>query len=137
MIPHENPLTINTGTLPIARFSKWGKIINISTVALKDAGAKNLHYTTAKAALEELTAGLSKEGAKHNILVNSIRCGLIDTPMHTTVSGYQEELFQKRVELVPLGHTGEPLDIARMALYLASEGGRFITGECFSVAGGD
>lgn len=116
---------------------RWGRIINISTVSIKYAGANSLHYTASKAALEAVTLGISRDGAKHNVLVNSIRCGVIDTPMRTKIAGYNEELFRQRVSLVPVGHAGMPIDIARMALFLTSECGDFITGECFTVAGGD
>ncbi len=115
-----------------------GRIINISTASVKyGASAMGLHYTASKAALDSLTLGFSKEGARHNILVNSIRCGVIDTAMRTKIGGYNEELFQKRINLIPLKRVGKPIDISRMALYLSSECGDFITGEIFTVAGGD
>lgn len=115
-----------------------GRIINISSVNVKYGGsARSFHYCAAKAALESLTIGFAREGAQHNILVNAIRCGYIDTPMRTTITGYSEADFQKRINLIPLKRMGEPLDIARMALFLASEAGNFITKEIFTVAGGD
>lgn len=115
-----------------------GRIINISSVNVKYGGsAMSLHYTSAKAALENLQKAFAKEGAKYNILVNSIRCGLIDTPMRTKIPGYNEENFLKRIQLVPLKRAGQPIDIARMAFFLAAESGNFITGETFTVAGGD
>ena len=115
-----------------------GRIINISSVNVKYGGsAKSLHYVAAKAALDSLTLGFAKEGAKHNILVNSIRCGFIDTPMRAKVGGYSEENTQERIRMIPLRRMGQPIDIARMALFLASEGGNFVTGEVFTVAGGD
>ena len=115
-----------------------GRIINISSVNVKYGGsAKSMHYVASKAALEALTIGFAREGAQYNILVNAIRCGVIDTPMRTKVSGYSEEDFKKRVDVIPLKRMGEPLDVARMALFLASECGNFITSEIFTVAGGD
>ena len=114
-----------------------GRIINITTVAVKYVGPKSMHYTSSKAALDTLTIGFAREGAKHNILVNSIRCGVIDTPMHTKIDGYKEDDFQKRARLIPLQRLGTPADIARMASFLMSECGDFITGEFFAVAGGD
>ena len=118
--------------------SDGGRIINISSVNVKYGGSsKSLHYIASKAALESLHRGLVREGAKYNILINAIRCGLIDTPMRTRISGYSKKNFQKRMRLVPLQRAGSPLDIARMALFLASESGNFITGEIFTVAGGD
>lgn len=114
-----------------------GRIINISSVAPKYGGPRSLHYCASKAALDALTIGLAREGAQYNILVNSIRCGLIDTGMNLRVDGYSEEQFKKRTEMVPLKRAGSPEDIGRMALFLAGESGNFITGEIFTVAGGD
>ena len=84
-----------------------------------------------------MTIGFAREGAKFNILVNSIRCGVIDTKMRTRIAGYNEANFKKRIDLIPLKRPGQPIDIARMVLFLASECGDFITGEIFNVAGGD
>lgn len=132
------PFYLIGGAFPYMKDQGAGRIINISSVNVKYGGsAKSLHYVAAKAALDSLTLGFAREGAKHNILVNSIRCGFIDTPMRTKVDGYSEENLQERLRLIPLGRMGDPMDIARMALFLASEGGNFITGEIFTVAGGD
>lgn len=114
-----------------------GRIVNISTNSIKYGGAHNMHYYASKAALEALTGGFSREGVKYNILVNSLRCGLIDTPMRTKIAGYTEEDFRRRAALVPLGRAGQPADIAGLILFLASAGGDFITGEIFTIAGGE
>ena len=115
-----------------------GRVVNMGSVNVKYGGSgKSLHYVASKAALESLAKGFAKEGAPHNILVNTIRCGLIDTPMRKNVAGYNEEHFKQRVNLVPLKRAGDPLDIARTVLFLAAETGDFITGEIFTVAGGD
>ncbi len=115
-----------------------GRIVNLSSVNVKYGGsAKSMHYVAAKAALESLTLGFAKEGAEYNILVNAIRCGVIDTPMRTRIKGYTEEDFKKRIDLIPLKRMGKPLDIAQTVLFLAAETGNFITGEVFTVAGGD
>ena len=116
---------------------KWGRIINISTIATEHAGANNMHYYSSKTAADAFTKGFAKEGVANNILVNTIRCGVIDTPMRTKISGYDEERFLKRVAMIPLKRAGKPLDIARLVLFLASECGDFMTGETFTVAGGE
>lgn len=116
----------------------YGRIINISTSNVNYGGsAKSLHYVSSKAALDSLTLGFAKEGAKFNILVNSIKCGVIDTSMRKKIEGYSEENFKKRIELIPLKRAGSPEDIARMALFLASKSGNFITGKTFEVSGGE
>jgi len=115
-----------------------GRIINISSANVKYGGsARRFYYCASKTAPDNLTVGFARGGAKYNILVNSIRCGVIDTPMRTKIKGYNEENFKKRINLIPLKRAGKPIDIARMALFLASETGNFITGEIFTVAGGD
>lgn len=132
------PFYLSSKAFEYMKQSGGGKIINISSVTVKYGGSPSgFHYSAAKAALENLTVGFSRDGAKHNILVNTIRCGVIDTAMRTKINGYTEERFQKRIELIPIKRLGKPIDIARMALFLASERGNFITGEIFTVAGGD
>jgi 3-oxoacyl-[acyl-carrier protein] reductase len=112
-----------------------GRIINISSVGAKYGGStRSIHYAGAKGALEAITRGLSQAGAPHNILVNAIRGGFIDTAFHHKAP---KEDLKKRIELIPLGRAGTPEDVARMALFLASQGGDYITGQVFSVTGGD
>lgn len=131
------PFCLSRDAFKFMKESSGGRIINITSVAVKYVGASSLHYAASKAALDVLTTGFAKEGAKYNILVNSIRCGVIRTPMHTKLDGYKEDSFQRRVGLIPVGHPGDPVDIARMALFLAADSGKFITGQHFSVSGGD
>ncbi len=131
------PFFLSRNAFEYMKENRWGRIINITSVAVKYGGANSLHYTASKGASDVLTVGFSREGCKYDILVNSIRCGVIDTSMHTRIDGYNEEQFQKRIDLIPLKRVGKPIDIARMALFLASDCGNFITGEIFSVAGGD
>ena len=112
-----------------------GKIINISSVSAKYGGSpRTIHYGAAKAALDAITVGLARSGAPHRILVNSIRAGFIDTSFHRKIGRTQ---LQKRIHLIPLQRAGVPLDVARTALFLASEAGDFITGEVLTVSGGD
>lgn len=112
-----------------------GKIINISSISAKYGGSENsMHYGAAKAALDAITKGLSRAGTEHNILVNSIRAGFVDTPFHKKIG---RKNIEERIKLTPLKKAGEPIDIARMILFLASEAGDYITGEVFTVAGGD
>lgn len=114
-----------------------GRIINISSISAKYGGSINtMHYGASKAALESLTKGFARAGAPYNILVNCIRGGVIDTSLHSKIDR-NSSAMEKRISLIPLKRMGKPEDIARLALFLASEGGDFITGEIFTVAGGD
>lgn len=131
------PFLVSRAAFLCMKRNHWGRIINISSGAVKFVGAKSLHYAAAKSALETLTIGMAREGAGCNVLVNALRCGVIDTAMRSNVPGYDEAAFKARVELVPLGRAGTPDDIAAMALFLASECGNFITGEIIALDGGE
>ncbi len=112
-----------------------GRIVNISSISVKYGGSpQTLHYAAAKAALEAVTIGLARAGAPHKILVNAVRGGFIDTALHQKLGAKN---IKKRIGLIPLKRAGKPEDISRMALFLASEAGDFITGETFTVGGGD
>ena len=113
-----------------------GKIINISSIAAKYGGSsKSLHYGAAKAGLEAITVGLARAGASHNILVNAVQAGFIDTPLQQRL--INEKNLKERINLIPLKRPGKPEDVAGAVVYLASKAGDFITGEIMTVSGGD
>ncbi len=114
--------------------NNFGRIVNISSIASKYGGSSHsMHYGCAKRALEGITKTLAREGAEHNVLVNTIRPGVIDTEAH--------EKFKKdmeaRISLIPLRRKGSPKDIAKMAYYLGSEENDFITNEVVTISGGE
>lgn len=112
-----------------------GKIINISSIASKYGGSDSTtHYGAAKAGLDALTRTFSKAGAHHNILVNSVQPGVIDTMFHKKIG---RPSLDERVKKIPLQRAGTPLDVARVCLFLASECGDYITGQIYGVTGGD
>ena len=113
---------------------RWGRILNISSFTVKYGMGRNsgIHYAGSKATLETLTTGLSRLGTEHNILVNTIRPGIINTPIQQ-----QRADLDKRIQMVPLKRLGEPEEIADMALFLCSEKGSFITGQTITIGGGE
>ncbi len=112
-----------------------GKIINISSIAARYGGSsRTMHYGAAKAALESLTVGLARAGAPYRILVNAVQAGFIRTPFHRAIKGKD---LARRIRMIPLQRAGEPDDVARVALFLASSAGDFITGQIVTVSGGD
>ena len=128
------PLFLSQEVFPIMRKQGKGKIINISSVSVKYGGSeKTIHYAMAKSALETMTVGLARTGAP-DVLVNSIRAGFIDTQLHKGLGGKN---IEERINLIPLKRAGQPIDIARMVAFLVSEAGDWITGQVFTVSGGD
>lgn len=112
-----------------------GRIVNISSIGVKFGGSPtSLHYSAAKAALESLTVGLSKAGAPHGILVNTIRPGVTATPSWASTP---DDALDQRIALIPLKRAGTPEEIASMIVYLLSPSATFITGQMFAVSGGE
>jgi 3-oxoacyl-[acyl-carrier protein] reductase len=116
---------------------KGGNVINISSGASKMPMAGVSMYSATKAALDAITVSLSKELGSRNVRINSILPGATETEGAnsagvTTGSDY-EKMF---VTNTPLGRRGKPEDIAKSAVFLASDDAAWITGEQISVSGG-
>lgn len=110
-----------------------GKIINISSMWGLVGSANEVHYSTSKAALIGMTKALAKELGPSNIQVNAIAPGVIETDMLNDVDDDTIEMLR---EETPLMRIGQPIDIARCALFLAGDGGDFMTGQVISSNGG-
>jgi 3-oxoacyl-[acyl-carrier protein] reductase len=110
-----------------------GRIINISSVVGKSGGIAGLTYATSKAGMIGLTKSLATHLAPHNILVNAIAPALIDTEM---LRWRTEEQWKETIASIPLKRLGDPMDMAEAAIFLASNGGNFITGATIDVNGG-
>jgi len=116
---------------------KGGSIINISSVAGKLPMAGVLLYSATKAAINAITISLSKELGAKNIRVNSILPGATETEGATnagiTSGSEAEKMF---ITNTPLGRRGQPEDVSKAAVFLASDDAAWITGENISVSGG-
>lgn len=114
---------------------RWGKIINISSqagvVALDDHAA----YSASKAGLNALTRALTTEWSQYNIQVNAICPTVIMTPMGKQVWG-EEAKGAPMLAKIPLGRFGETVEVADLALFLASSASGLITGETILIDGG-
>ena len=113
---------------------RGGRIINISSNVVKFGMGRNssIQYAATKSALEVLTVGLSRLGAKKNILVNAVRPGCILTRLQEN-----REDFEDRVRLIPVGRMGEKEEVSSLVEYLISEKSSFITGQVIGVSGGE
>ena len=116
---------------------KGGNIINISSGASKSPMAGVSLYSATKAALDAITISLSKELGARKVRINSILPGATETEGATsagvTTGSEYERMF---VANTPLGRRGQPEDIAKAAVFLASDDAAWITGEQISVSGG-
>ncbi|UOQ70386.1 SDR family NAD(P)-dependent oxidoreductase [Hymenobacter cellulosilyticus] len=113
-----------------------GNIINISSEAGRNPLPTGSLYSATKAALDALTTALSKEFSGRNIRINSILPGIVDTEGARSGGFIGSEAETRLVSTTALGRTGQPEDIARVAVFLASEDAAWITGEKISVSGG-
>lgn len=110
-----------------------GAIVNLSSISGKVGNFGQVNYSGAKAAIVAMTKTAARELARYGIRVNCIQPGWIDTAMTRAVP---EEIRQKALENIPLGRVGQPEEVARVAVFLASDYASYITGTCIEVTGG-
>ena len=115
---------------------KGGNIINISSAVSKTPVATGAVYSATKAALDAITVSLSKELGVKNIRINSLLPGVVETEGSQSAGFIGSDAEVKLVANTPLGRTGQPADISKVALFLASDESAWITGEKISVTGG-
>jgi len=120
--------------LPTMMKQKYGKIVNISSIAGTALGFPgSTHYSAAKAGIIGFSEALAMEVVQHGITVNSIAPGMINTDMLRQALGESTEDFAKQV---PMGRLGKPKDIADVVLFLVSDEASYITGQVITVDGG-
>ncbi|MGD2249334.1 MAG: glucose 1-dehydrogenase [Candidatus Methanofastidiosia archaeon] len=112
-----------------------GRIINISSVHQDIPRANIAHYAASKGGIKMLTKVMALELAPCNITVNAIAPGAIATPMNEGV--LNDPVLKQKVETrIPLNRFGTPEEVARVAVFLASEDARYVTGSTYYVDGG-
>ena len=115
-----------------------GRIINIASINSFVVG-RNIggrHYETAKAALMQLTRAAAVDWAPHKITVNAICPGPFMTDANLRWKREHPEVIESVMQLIPVGAFGEPEDLGPLAVYLASEASRFMTGAALVIDGG-
>lgn len=118
--------------------NKWGRIINIASIASGGVGvgiAGGCHYTAAKGGIIGMTETMAVEWASLGINVNVIGPGAIDTPM-VSVAQIPEEAMKKMMAGIPIGRIGKSEEVSAMVVFLASEEASYVTGATFYVDGG-
>jgi acetoacetyl-CoA reductase len=116
------------------RERKFGRIVNISSVNGQKGQAGQANYSAAKAGDIGFTRALAQEGARAGITVNVIAPGYIGTEMVRAID--EKVLAERIIPQIPVGRLGEPEEIARCVVFLASDDAGFITGSTISANGG-
>ena len=114
-----------------------GAIVNLSSNAGKIGVGYQASYSAAKAGVMGLTKSLAREMARHNINVNCVCPGLVDTELTTEAIGGVPEIREKLVKAIPFRRMAQPEEVAAAVCFLASDDAGFITGQTLSVDGGN
>ena len=115
------------------RDRKYGRVVNISSINGQKGQAGQVNYSAAKAGDLGFTKALAQEGARAGITVNAICPGYIATEM---VKAIDEKVLNERIiPQIPVGRLGEPEEIARIVVFLASDDAGFVTGSTISANG--
>lgn len=113
--------------------SRWGRIVNLSSVVGFIGNVGQVNYSSTKSALIGFTKSLAKELASRNITVNAVAPGFIETDM---TAGLSEDIKQSYLKNIPLGRFGKPEDVAGLVVFLCSDYASYITGQALHVNGG-
>ena len=113
--------------------TRWGRIINITSVVGRTGQAGQVNYAASKAGLIGMTKSLAREVASRGITVNAVAPGYIETPMTAVLDAKQREAMMGQI---PLGRPGTDLEIAQSVAFLASDAAAYITGHVLDVNGG-
>ena len=124
---------LTRAVLPAMRERRWGRIVNVSSVAAYMGGnGREPAYSVAKAGLNELTRAVALEGGPHGIRCNAVAPGLVNSKWVEK----QRERYDTFLDATPLRRHAEPSDVANTIVFLCSDDSAHITGEIVTVSGG-
>jgi 3-oxoacyl-[acyl-carrier protein] reductase len=113
--------------------SRWGRIINISSVVGEMGNAGQVPYVASKAGLIGMTKAMAKELASRNITVNAVAPGFIETDM---TAALDEKVRAEHMKAIPVGRYGHAEEVAELVTFLCSDSAAYITGQTVGINGG-
>ena len=128
------PWLLCRAVLPGMIQRKYGRIINIASIAGKEGNPTLGPYSASKAALIALTKSMAKEVVgQGDVTINAVSPAVIATPI---LEGIPQSTVDYMVSRIPMGRTGKPEEVAALVHYLASSEASFTTGQCYDISGG-
>jgi NAD(P)-dependent dehydrogenase (short-subunit alcohol dehydrogenase family) len=124
------PFRITRAALRGMLKQRWGRIVNVASLAAEVGNPGQANYAAAKGGLIALTRVLAREYGRRNILVNTVSPGFIDTEMTA------EQPLAELAEQIPLRRTGRAEEVAAVVGFLCSDDASYVTGQLIGVNGG-
>jgi len=124
---------LTQAVLPIMKKQKYGRIVQVSSIAGKEGNPKMAPYNTAKAGLIGFVKGVAKEAAVDGITINALAPAVIATPINVNTA---KETLAYMIAKIPAGRLGEPSEVAEIIAFMGSKACSFTTGFTFDISGG-
>ena len=124
---------LTQAVLPIMKKQKYGRIVQVASIAGKEGNPKMAPYNTSKAGLIGFVKGVAKEAATDGITINALAPAVIATPINVNTA---KETLDYMISKIPAGRLGEPSEVAEIIAFMGSKACSFTTGFTFDISGG-
>lgn len=124
---------LTQAVLPIMKRQKYGRIVQVASIAGKEGNPKMAPYNTAKSGLIGFVKGIAKEVATDGITINALAPAVIATPINVNTA---KETLDYMISKIPAGRLGEPSEVAEIIAFMGSKACSFTTGFTFDISGG-